>query len=107
MTYNEENVRSNFYTTVILYILPAGSLTWRTIPVYVNLTRPHPGAEAQKYLLKCRTFTRRFVLVVSNSIKASRPSCLKPTLVSLDAATKVLNPTNAFFPSTAFIFFNK
>jgi hypothetical protein len=28
-------------------------------------------------------------------------------LVSLDAATKVLNPTNAFFPSTAFIFFNK
>jgi hypothetical protein len=37
---------------------------------------PHPGANlAQKYLLKCSTYLWRFVRVVSNSIKASRPAC--------------------------------
>jgi hypothetical protein len=39
---------------------------------------PHPsGAEAQKYILKCSTYLRRFGQVVSNSIKASRHSCFQ------------------------------
>jgi hypothetical protein len=49
--------------------------TWSKIPVHVNLTCPHPGAEAQKYLLKRSIFLRIFIRGASSSIKASRPSC--------------------------------